>query len=220
VDLLRSKYEYPAHAGRGRSRVRRGGVVSPTFLRAEDRFMPHINIISKIANLYSKKGTGEKRRSTEELAKILGCPVGEVEKLRQKFDAYGEKISLLGHMFTSSPNIKELRDIAPYLAASWIAHRYPRTEDNTRSLSSPDSSVTSRNTSALRRDRPRPKSTSPQPKKSSILKTHQRHHSADKKFDAKNQPINRYQPEPVRYKSWWTSPHTRPSVSFKGVVLS
>jgi hypothetical protein len=220
VDLLRSKYEYPAHAGRGRSRVRRGGVVSPTFLRAEDRFMPHINIISKIANLYSKKGTGEKRRSTEELAKILGCPVGEVEKLRQKFDAYGEKISLLGHMFTSSPNIKELRDIAPYLAASWIAHRYPRTEDNTRSLSSPDSSVTSRDTSALRRDRPRPKSTSPQPKKSSILKTHQRHHSADKKFDAKNQPINRYQPEPVRYKSWWTSPHTRPSVSFKGVVLS
>ncbi|CAH1381085.1 unnamed protein product [Tenebrio molitor] len=181
VDLLRSKYEYPAHAGRGRSRVRRGGVVSPTFLRAEDRFMPHINIISKIANLYSKKGTGEKRRSTEELAKILGCPVGEVEKLRQKFDAYGEKISLLGHMFTSSPNIKELRDIAPYLAASWIAHRYPRTEDNTRSLSSPDSSVTSRDTSALRRDRPRPKSTSPQPKKSSILKTHQRHHSADKK---------------------------------------
>ncbi|RZC36576.1 Retinal domain containing protein, partial [Asbolus verrucosus] len=203
VELLRSKYEYPAHAGRGRSRVRRGGVVSPTFLRAEDRFMPHINIISKIANLYAKRSaSSEKSRSMEELAKILGCPVGEVEKMRQKFDAYGRNISLLGHMFTSSPNIKELRDIAPYLAASWIAHRYPRSEDNTRSLSSPDTSVGSRDTSLVRRDRQRAKSTSPPrpPKKSSILKTHQRHHSADsdKKFDAKNQPLYRYQPEPVR----------------------
>lgn len=77
VDDLRKRYEYPVHSGRGRSRVRRG--VSPTvWLRPEDRYMPHINIISKIASLYSSRTKGDTSRSVEELADILGCPVGEV----------------------------------------------------------------------------------------------------------------------------------------------
>lgn len=77
VDDLRKRYEYPVHSGRGRSRMRRG--VSPVvWLRPEDRYMPHINIISKIASLYSSKTKEDTSRSVEELAEILGCPVGEV----------------------------------------------------------------------------------------------------------------------------------------------
>lgn len=229
VDMLRRKYEYPTIAGRGRSRTRRGGVVSPVFLRAEDRFMPHINIISKIASLYPRKSVAsalfDRRRGNEELAQILGCPIGEVERLRQKFDS-SDNISLLGHMFTSSPNIHELRDIAPYLAAEWTAHRYPRLEDNTRSLSSPEQSVTGRDLSIVRRS-PRPKSASPtRPKKPlSILKS-PRDAFTKQTFDPKvHRPVGRYQPpvpskETVKFRSWWPPipTHARPSVTFKGGV--
>nr|XP_023017455.1 uncharacterized protein LOC111506572 isoform X3 [Leptinotarsa decemlineata] len=226
VDSLRRKYEYPAYSGRGRSRTRRGGVVSPLFLRAEDRFMPHINIISKIASLYTKKGAkgeGHIRRSVEELAEILGCPVGEVEKLKEKYDSQDD-ISLVGHMYTSSPSIRELKDIAPYLTADWTAHRYPKLEDNTRSLSSPEHSVASRDTSLVRRDRARPKSISPPPKTKkspSILKhVHQKHRSADffqnQKYDPKiHEPVARYRPKDVaRYKNGWSF-CSKPTVSFK-----
>lgn len=204
VDSLRRKYEHPAIAGRGRSRSRRCGVVSPLFLRADDRLMPHINIISKIATLYSRKPSSETRRSTEELAALLGCPIGEVEKLRQRFDS-DTNISLMGHMFTSSPNIRELRDIAPHLAAEWTAHRYPYFEDNARSLSSPEHSP-------VRRTSPRPKSASPwRPRKalSSILKSSHRFPQV---------PLPRL--EPAKYRSWWppSLTHSRPSVTFKGAV--
>lgn len=229
VDMLRKKYEYPAVAGRGRSRTRRGGVVSPIFLRAEDRFMPHINIISKIATLYPKRSVAsalfDKRRGNADLAQILGCPIGEVERMRQKFDS-SDNISLLGHMFTSSPNIHELRDIAPYLAAEWTAHRYPRIEDNTRSLSSPEQSVASRDLSIVRRS-PRPKSASPtRPKKPlSILKS-PRDVFAKQSFDPRvHRPVGRYQPpvpskDTVKFRSWWPPipTHARPSVTFKGGV--
>ncbi|KAJ8955089.1 hypothetical protein NQ314_006971 [Rhamnusium bicolor] len=231
VDSLRRKYEYPAYSGRGRSRTRRGGVVSPIFLRAEDRFMPHINIISKIASLCNKKvqrSDKEASRSMEELAEILGCPVGEVEKLKHKFDSSQDDISLVGHMYTSSPNIRELRDIAPYLAANWIAHRYPRYEDNTRSLSSPENSTVSRDTLKIKRDK-RPKSSSPIPKSKkspSILKPMQQQHRSPgdyfhgQRYDPKiHEPVDRYQPsDPSRYRSGWSA-HLKPSVSFKGVVF-
>ncbi|XP_071055528.1 uncharacterized protein CA isoform X5 [Onthophagus taurus] len=136
VDNLRRKYEYPHLAGRGRSRIRRGGVISPIFLKAEDRYMPHINIISKIASLYPKK-IKDDQKSIEELAEILGISVGEVEKVKQKFNS-PDRMSLLGHMFTSSPNLNELKDIAPYLTASWTAHKFPRKEDNDLLLSNLD----------------------------------------------------------------------------------
>ncbi|KAG5870214.1 hypothetical protein JTB14_028012 [Gonioctena quinquepunctata] len=230
VDSLRRKYEYPAYSGRGRSRTRRGGVVSPIFLRAEDRFMPHINIISKIASLYTKKGSKidkETKRSIEELADILGCPVGEVEKLKEKYDSQDD-ISLVGHMYTSSPSIRELKDIAPYLTADWAAHQYPKFEDNTRSLSSPEHSVASRDTALVRRDRVKAKSISPPPKvkkSPSILKPiHQKHRSADffqnQKYDPKiHEPVARYKPsDEARYKNGW-SVCSKPTVSFKGVVF-
>lgn len=239
VDNLRRKYEYPAIAGRGRSRVRRG-VVSPIYLKAEDRLMPHINIISKIASLYPRRSVSpqdEKRKSNEELAEIFGIPLGEVEKMRQKFDS-PDRMSLLGHMFTSSPNLQELRDISPYLTASWIAHKYPRQEDNTRSLSSPEHSPSTRDTSKIRKDKHRSKSaspiSSPISKPSSILKIKDSKQDTvngnivkmEKKYDPSiHQPVSRYQPdvpkqEQLRYRSWWPSipTHNRPTVTFKGVV--
>lgn len=79
--------------------------------------------------------------------------------MKEKFDRLREKqeeISLVGRMYTSSPNLKELRDITPYLTANWIAHRFPRSEDNTRSLSTPETSVASRDTSIVRRDKKSP----------------------------------------------------------------
>lgn len=230
VDNLRRQYEYPSIAGRGRSRYRRRGVVSPVYFRAEDRLMPHINIISKIASLYPRRSVSppdETTKSNEELAEILGIPIGEVEKLRQKFDS-PDRMSLLGHMFTSSPNIQELRDISPYLTASWTAHRYPRPEDNTRSLSSPEHSTYSRDTSLVRRAA-RPKSASPvqSPKiksKPSILKTKEARKQDD--YDPSvHRPVSRYQPEvpkqdSLRYRTWWwpSTAHNRPTVTFKGVV--
>ncbi|KAF2895672.1 hypothetical protein ILUMI_10503, partial [Ignelater luminosus] len=235
VDSLRRKYEYPWIFNRGRSRIRRGGVVSPIYFRADDRYMPHINIISKIASLYPKKTvflSDVRQKSSEELARILGCPLGEVERLRQKFDSPERNISLLGHMFTSSPNLHELRDIAPYLTGPWTAHKYPKMEDNTRSLSSPETVQSSWDTSSVRKNRPRPKSTSPPRLKtkqlSPILKSRPRvvvaNGNAKQNYDPKiHQPIGRYQPPcpksaPVRYKSSWPQT-TRPSVTFKGVVF-
>ncbi|XP_031340840.1 uncharacterized protein LOC116168956 isoform X4 [Photinus pyralis] len=232
VDTLRRKYEYPWIFSRGRSRVRRGGVVSPMYFRAEDRYMPHINIISKIASLYPKKTvflSDVRHKSTEELTKLLGCPVGEVERLRKKFDSPDRNISILGHMFTSSPNMQELRDIAPYLTGSWTAHRYPRKEDNTRSLSSPDNLNSSWDTSSVKKVSTRPKSTSPprtigKKVPSPILKVRRpvitENGFKREKVDPKMyNPVGRYQPcttriEPVRYKTAW--PHAvKPSVTFK-----
>lgn len=230
VDSMKRKYEYPAYSGRGRSRTRRGGVVSPIFLRAEDRFMPHINIISKIASLYTKKSQKrdkETSRSVEELAEILGCPVGEVEKLREKFDSSQDDVSFMDTTYTSSPSIRELKDIAPYLTANWIAHRYPKFEDNTRSLSSPENFMASKDTSLVKRGtRPKSSSPSPKPKKSlSILKPMQQNrpstdHGQDRRYNPKiHEPVSRYQPsDPSRYRSGWSA-HLKPSVSFKGVVF-
>ncbi|GJQ87230.1 putative Src homology 3 domains containing protein [Trypoxylus dichotomus] len=239
VDNLRRRYEYPSLAGRGRSRIRRGGIVSPIHLKAEDRFMPHINIISKIASLYPRKSVRtDRERSTEELAEILGITVGEVKKLKRKFDSPDRNMSLLGHMFTSSPNLHELRDIAPYLTASWTAHRYPKKEDNTRPLTPPVPPPTlsaSKSPPSVKKKprsptQSRPKSASPsrrcdKVKLSSILKPELVKQQEVKKNDfnpAVHQPVSRYQPQlpkvdPVRYRSWWTALPTqnRPTVTFK-----
>lgn len=97
--------------------------------------------------------------------------------MKEKFDRMREQeeqISLMGHMYTSSPNLRELRDITPYLTANWIAHRFPRSEDNTRSVSSPDTSIASRDISLVRRDRHRPKSSSPFKKGPTLIQVEER----------------------------------------------
>ncbi|XP_077297548.1 uncharacterized protein LOC143919210 [Arctopsyche grandis] len=220
VDRLTHKYET---SSRGRSRYRRHGIASPipkNPLRVEDRDMPHIDVISKIASLkpdtLAHPITGEYP---------IECPIGEVHKIRQQF----EDTSLLGKMFTSTPDIHELRDIAPYLSGPWVAHKYPKRKDNNRSLSTSDY-ITEDKYSPVRKDRPRPKSTSPirPPKPSSILKQGNNAKTvdifADQEFDpVKHRPRYRYLPprdeppaRPAFPHQLQQHPPSRPTVTFQG----
>ncbi|XP_065156442.1 uncharacterized protein [Atheta coriaria] len=196
VNELRSKFEYPKISGRGRSRVRKSGLISSACLRAEDRYMPHINIISKIATLYPKTHRKETSRSSENLAKILGIPVGEVHKLRERFDAADKQMSILGHMFTSSPNINELRDVAQYLTGSWYAHKHPKAEEG----------------DVVPRVLIRPKSASPPRHKSklaSILKLPVRRRTPTQNGRRNIQDVL------TPFRSWWTPSSAKHSVHFK-----
>ncbi|XP_052740796.1 uncharacterized protein LOC112054660 isoform X4 [Bicyclus anynana] len=94
-------------------------------LRPNNRFMPHIDVISKLAALRKRNTT--RSHSAEE---ALECRPGEVERIRRRFEA----MSLLGEIYTSAPDVRYLHDIESYLAGPWIAHRYPKPEDNYRSI--------------------------------------------------------------------------------------
>lgn len=149
-------------------------------LRPTNRFMPHIDIISKLAAL--RRRTAPRSRSAEETSE---CRIGEVDRIRRRF----ETISLLGQIYASAPDMSELRDIAPYLAGPWIAHRYPKASDNNRSIKEPNAMVRGR-TSPVKRDK---RITSKQSVKlSSILKTDT---SAKQEFDPlAHRPASRYEP--------------------------
>ncbi|KAJ2952382.1 hypothetical protein O0L34_g4667 [Tuta absoluta] len=104
-------------------------------LRSTNRYMPHIDIISKLASL--RRRAAPRSRSAEEAPE---CRSGEVERIRRRF----ETMSILGQIYASAPDVSELRDIAPYLAGPWIAHRYPKPSDNNRSLTDPGTLVRGR----------------------------------------------------------------------------
>jgi hypothetical protein len=161
VRWLRRRYETCC---RGRSRGRKARAFSPVLripFRAEDRFMPHINVISKTASLQRRSGTTSPQRQAivSEDEGFRHFHIGEVRRIRDKFES---ELSLMGQMFTSTPDVRELRDIAPYLGCHWVAHKFPDTKPNSRSLSSPElrtSPPVSRPSS--RESRPRPASSSP-----------------------------------------------------------
>ncbi|XP_059052823.1 uncharacterized protein LOC131847297 [Achroia grisella] len=111
-------------------------------LRPTNRFMPHIDIISKLASL--RRRTVPRSRSAEE---TLECRIGEVDRMRRRF----ETMSLLGQIYASAPDINELRDIAPYLAGPWVAHRYPKITDNNKCIKDPNILVRGRN-SPIKKD--------------------------------------------------------------------
>ncbi|XP_075971635.1 uncharacterized protein LOC142973624 isoform X10 [Anticarsia gemmatalis] len=119
-------------------RRERGRLILPVArvpLRPTNRFMPHIDIISKLAAL--RRRATPRSRSAEE---ALECRPGEVDRIRRRFEA----MSLLGQIYASAPDVSELHDIAPYLAGSWIAHRYPNRSDNNRSIEDPNTLVRGR----------------------------------------------------------------------------
>jgi len=161
VRWLRRRYEACC---RGRSRGRKARALSPVLripLRAEDRFMPHINVISKTASLQRRSASASSQRQAilSEDEGFTHFHTGEVQRIRDKFES---QLSLMGQMFTSTPDVRELRDIAPYLGCRWVAHRFPDTQPNSRSLSSPElrpSCLVTRPSS--REPRPRPASSSP-----------------------------------------------------------
>lgn len=161
VRWLRRRYEACC---RGRSRRRKARALSPVLripFRAEDRFMPHINVISKTASLQRRSSTVSPQRQAvfSEDEGFTHFHTGEVQRIREKFES---QLSLMGQMFTSTPDVRELRDIAPYLGCRWVAHRFPDTQPNSRSLSSPELRPTSPVTRPPSREsRPRPASSSP-----------------------------------------------------------
>lgn len=236
VAWLRRRYE----PRRGRARRRGESPPIPRVpLRREDLSMPHIDVISKTAELKDSATTSTvtnaRKAETDELEARKS-----VGRMRKKFEQFAtQKTSILGEMFTSSPNMHELRDIAPYLAGQWIAHRYPSRRDNMRSLSSPPNlaaryvSSKSRTNSASTKtqindrgkvvNQVRALSKGP----SSILK--QSDGFTSQPFDpAKHRPRFRYQPlppplsptVPQKATSWW-SPipiyTARPTVTFEGL---
>ncbi|KAH9635473.1 hypothetical protein HF086_015473 [Spodoptera exigua] len=150
-------------------------------LRSTNRYMPHIDIISKLAAL--RRRTTPRSRSAEEASE---CRQGEVDRIRRRF----ETMSLLGQIYASAPDVSELHDIAPYLAGSWIAHRYPKRSDNNRSIEDPNVLVRGR-TSPVKKEtkRMKPKESI---KLSSILKSDT---FAKQEFNpAAHRPASRYEP--------------------------
>lgn len=244
VAWLRRKYE-PV-----RGRARRSGSSPPiprVPLRLEDLSMPHINVISKMAELKDSsilESTNSIARKEETKELEAKRPVG---RIREKFEKSGkdEKTSILGEMFTSTPNVHELRDIAPYLAGRWVAHKYPSRRDNARSVSSPpdlennkeggkevvsDASSITPPRRRRRIEKPRATSSSPVRPRTpvSILKQKSEDAFANQHFDpSKHRPRYRYQPPPPppsptfrrESRPWWPPLPTytaRPTVTFEG----
>ncbi|CAG9135822.1 unnamed protein product [Plutella xylostella] len=163
-----------------RSRQRTMLPVARVPLRPGNRFMPHIDIISKLAAL--RRRTAPRSRSAEE---ALECPRGEVEKIRRRF----EVMSLLGQIYTSAPDVSELQDIA-YLSGPWIAHRYPKQSDNNKSIEDPSSLIRGR-TSPVRKVVKKASAKEPV-RLSSILKSDA---FATQEFDPSlHRPARRYEP--------------------------
>ncbi|XP_076223047.1 cbl-associated protein isoform X8 [Nomia melanderi] len=222
VAWLRRKYE----ARRGR----RGE--SPPIprvpLKKEDLSMPHIDVISKTAELKDSLGTSTasnglvRKAETKELE--AKKPVG---RMRKKFEEFGQKTSILGEMFTSSPDVHELRDIAPYLAGRWVAHRYPNRKDNMRSLSSPPDLAGRQSSSQSEGHVSAKKTEVNEERKTGRLKTASNREVSSQQFDPhKHRPRFRYQPPPPtssgsrnRQKHSWCSPipiyAARPTVTFE-----
>lgn len=242
VAWLRRRFESPK---RGRPRGWRGE--SPPIpripLRRDNLSMPHIDIISKTAELKESQPTST---VTNHVARQAETKELEAQKpvcrMRKRFESAGGRTSLMGEMFTSAPDVRELRDIAPYLAGKWVAHRFPSRRDNMRSLSSPadleihrrsskiDSSSSPSESSKKKSERPRAASSSPARPKipASILKSSQTVFAGQPFDPDKHKPRFRYQPPPPppspstvrKHRSWWpTLPiyTARPTVTFEGL---
>lgn len=126
VSWMAHKYENTATAVRGRCRKRRTLSGSSCLTQEEHVLMPHIDIISKTAALQNHPVRAT--IATRPLKKT-----GDVEKIKNFFENKHKK-SLLGEMFTSEPDISKLRDVSIYLSGSWVAHQYPKKEENFLSL--------------------------------------------------------------------------------------
>nr|XP_032512577.1 uncharacterized protein LOC116766665 isoform X2 [Danaus plexippus plexippus] len=149
-------------------------------LRPNNRFMPHIDVISKLAAL--RKRNTARSRSAEE---VLECRPGEVERIRRRFEA----MSLLGQMYTSTPDVCELQNITSYLAGPWIAHRYPKPEDNKKPIRDSDNNSLRGRTTLNKKDKTKTKGSV---NLNSILKSDS---LAKQAFNPLvHQPASRYEP--------------------------
>lgn len=180
-NVLRSKWSSEERLAQRRDKSKGLLPVARMPLRPTNRYMPHIDVISKLAAL--RKRTTPRSRSAEEPPE---CRAGEVDRIRRRFEA----MSILGQIYASAPDVSELRDIAPYLAGPWIAHQYPKRSDNNRSIKDPTALVRGR-TSPIKREIKHFSSKEPV-KLSSILKSDV---FAKQVFDPSvHRPASRYEP--------------------------
>lgn len=100
VQTLKHRYE---------RRFKNGPVVIRCPLRSDNRLMPRINVISKMAGLRGKLNEGE------------------VERIRTMFENK-HRAFMLGQFYTSTPDLREARKMISYLDCDWLAHRYPEPE--------------------------------------------------------------------------------------------
>lgn len=222
VSWITHKFEVKNSASRGRSRVR--NVISPipkVPFKKDNRFMPHIDIISKTASL---KHEINRKSPTRHLSSVL---TGEVEKIRTKFESQSpDRMSLIGQMYTSSPDMRELKDISNHLTAAWVAHKYPKPRDNARSPTSPERGP--ENEKVKKKPASRPNSASPPRSRdyTSILKPFY-DIFADQDYDPKkHRPTHRYIPDKrnIEAEFLWrrikrangVSNSMKPSVKFQG----
>ena len=217
--VSRITHKYELQSARARSRTRRIRVVSPILkhpLKKDDRFMPHINVISKTASLKDQhqRISQISTSNRDSLNHIEPLATGEVAKITQKFETQSN-LSLIGKCFTSEPDFRELNDISAHLSNDWIAHLWPNPSDNSRSLSSPDQGA---GTVVRKRGDSRRKRTS------SLSPVAQQFQDIfkDQKFDPeKHRPRHRYVPD--KQQGEWRKLDqkqyklkTNNSVSFKG----
>lgn len=163
VTYITHKFEMKKMAAareRARSRRRITSPIQRVAFKSDDRFMPHIDIISKTVALKESIHRSRSPRSAHAIG--AGYRTGEVEKIRHKFETQTspDRISIIGQMYTSSPDISELKDISTYLSGTWTAHKYPKPIDNARSASEPDKEPASKELK-LKKSLPRSNSTSP-----------------------------------------------------------
>lgn len=142
-------------ATRGRTRTRRriSSPIHRVHFKKDDRFMPHIDIISKTIALKEaiSRSTAKSKSSQQQHQIDMPITGGDVEKICHKFETATatatataststspDRVSLIGQMYTSSPDIRELKDISNYLSSTWIAHKYSKPDDNARSATNPE----------------------------------------------------------------------------------
>lgn len=155
VSHITHKYEMQSKRGRRASPILKNPI------KKDDRLMPHINVISKTASLKNRQRISVSNKDSLDKIEPLPNTSGEVvAKIKHKFEALDSNLSLMGKMFTSSPEIRELKEISPHLShlpfcGSFASHQFPLPEDNSRSTTSPHKSPTGI------QPRKRPSSTSP-----------------------------------------------------------
>lgn len=139
-------HKYEMQSKRARSRTRRASPILKHSMRRDDRLMPHINIISKTASLKDRPRISVSNKDNLDKIEPLPSTSGEVvASIKHKFEALDSDLSLMGKMYTSVPDIRELKDISPHLShlpfcGTFASHQFPLPEDNNRSVNSPDKS--------------------------------------------------------------------------------
>lgn len=133
-------HKYEMQSKRARKRTRRASPILKHSIRLDDRLMPSINVISKTASLKNCQRISVSNKDNLDKIEPLSCTSGEiVARIKHKFEALDSNLSLLGKMYTSVPDFRELKDILPH-CGSFASHQFPLPEDNNRSVTSPDKS--------------------------------------------------------------------------------